>query len=97
VVEGDALVLSLRPIIDGNAEAKTGAGLDCELGDLLEDLGISILEHGRNNLLLERGKVLSYLAIDVVVLLPKLVKKIKDNQELSIEDSGYDKNDDKNK
>ena len=71
-MEGDTLVLSLRPIIDRNAEAKTGAGLDSKLGDLLEDLGISILEHGRNNLLLERGKVLSYLAIDIVVLLPKL-------------------------
>jgi len=74
VVEGDALVCSLGPVVDKNASGEARASFQEKVHELLEDFRVCILEHGRNNVLLKGRQVLSNHAVyAMVLLLPQLL------------------------
>jgi hypothetical protein len=75
VFVGKLIKLGIAPVEDGNARNKTRASLDELLGDILDDLYVSILEHGRHNVLLKGTEVLGDLTVNLVVLLPKLKRE----------------------
>ena len=62
----------LAPIVDEDAGEKSRSSLYSHLGNFLQNFHVSILKHGGYDLLLEGRKVLGYLSIDIVVLLPQL-------------------------
>ena len=72
VVESNGLVGRLAPVVKYNAGNQARPGLECHLVQLLEHLGVNVLEHRRHDVLLEWRQVLRHLAVDGIVLLPQL-------------------------
>ena len=87
-MEGDVLVLPLGPVVQRAEEDHRRAGVPGELDELLVELDVSVLEHGRDDLLLEGRQRLSHLSVDVVVLLPQLLQRGGDVGSLRQTDEG---------
>ena len=88
MVEGDVLVLPLGPVVKRAEEDHRRAGVPGELDELLVELDVAVLEHGRDDLLLEGRQRLRHLSVDVVVLLPQLLQRGGDVGSLRQTDEG---------
>ena len=72
----DSTELGIRPRVHDKSSEKARSGLKSHLGKLLKNLHVGILKHRGNYFLFKGGQVLRHLAIDLVVLFPKLLATI---------------------
>ena len=75
MVVGELLVLPLGPVVEEREGDQSWTSVPRKLEQLGVDLRIAVLEHGRDDLLLEGREHLHHLPVHVSVLLPQLLQR----------------------